>query len=943
VPSFNFCARIADAARRFPDRPAIEKLRADGVETMMYAALIARAGEYAAWLAGTGVAPGDRAAILADNDAQWIAAYLGTLWIGAVAVPLDTAYKAGQVRTIVEHCGARVLFTTPRYLDTARDAVSAIAGGAPQLVLLTGSSRGIPGPAEIGAGATPPPIFVPFETNLQTPSCPSFPAVILYTSGTTADPKGVVLTHANLDAEREAAFAVVHVTEADAVLGVLPLFHALAQMANLLLPLAAGARVVFLETVSSATLLDALQTRGITIFACVPQFFYLIHQRVTSEVARRGAMAARIFRALLAVNRRLRESFGWNPGRRWFARVHQQLGASMRLLITGGSRFDPAIGRDLYALGFTLLNAYGLTETSGGATIVRPTDRFTTSVGQPFPGVEIKIDPGGSGSDEERGRVSLARARPVPERSSSQREPPGSRADGEILIRGPIVMREYFRREDATREAIDADGWLHTGDLGRLDADGRLYITGRLKEIIVLSSGKNLYPEEIEAHYRQSPVIQELCVLGYARPGEPAAERLHAVIVPNEQTLRARGVVNVGDLIRFEIETASASLPAHKRILSYDISLEPLPRTTTGKLRRHEIERRVHERAAEKTAATRALTPPEIDWLHLPDHQDSIDAAAAHLRRSDLRPDANLELDLGLDSMERVELLAALERRAGRRVAPAARATIFTLRQLIEAVSAADRAPEATESTTPAQAAAQSDQAWTDILNDPPDLSVESNLSRSKTLVAVTCLVIVRAGALLARLILGFRVTGRDHLPAAGPFILCPNHQSHLDGFFLTAALPFSIVRSLFFVGAAEYFESPLMARAARALNIVPVDPDSNLVSAMKAGAAGLRLKKVLILFPEGERTIDGDVKKFRKGAAILGSHLQAPLVPVAISGVYPLWPRARGFQWRQLLPGRSGPVTISFGEPIFVEGTDYAATMENLRNEVTRTLAKST
>jgi long-chain acyl-CoA synthetase len=180
-------------------------------------------------------------------------------------------------------------------------------------------------------------------------------------------------------------------------------------------------------------------------------------------------------------------------------------------------------------------------------------------------------------------------------------------------------MREYFKRADATAESI-VDGWLHTGDLGRLDADGRLFITGRSKEIIVLSSGKNLYPEEIEAHYRQALFVKELCVLGLARPGEPAAERLHAVIVPDEAKLRERGTVNVRELIRFELETLSVQLPAHKRILSYDISLEPLPRTTTGKIKRPEVERRVRELRARATAGAtaRALTDAEREWLAAP-------------------------------------------------------------------------------------------------------------------------------------------------------------------------------------------------------------------------------------------------------------------------------------------------------------------------------------
>jgi long-chain acyl-CoA synthetase len=176
-------------------------------------------------------------------------------------------------------------------------------------------------------------------------------------------------------------------------------------------------------------------------------------------------------------------------------------------------------------------------------------------------------------------------------------------------------MREYFNRPDATREALQ-DGWLHTGDLGRLDDKGRLYITGRKKEIIVLSSGKNLYPEEIEAHYRKSIFIKELCVLGLSRPGEPSAERLHAVIVPDEDVMRAKGVVNLKELLRFEIESLSVQLPAHKRILSYDIWMEPLPRTTTGKIRRHEIQRRLRDHASEP-ARTRSPSPRRM-WRGRP-------------------------------------------------------------------------------------------------------------------------------------------------------------------------------------------------------------------------------------------------------------------------------------------------------------------------------------
>ena len=202
----------------------------------------------------------------------------------------------------------------------------------------------------------------------------------------------MVLTHGNLLAERDAAFKVIHVSEQDAVLGVLPLFHSLAQLANLLLPFAVGARVVFLETITSTDLVRALSEREITIFACVPQFFYLIHQRVMAQVTSAGWFARLLFRALLAANFRLRR-IGVNIGPTVFGRVHAIMGRRMRLFVTGGSKFDPAIGRDLYALGFTILQAYGLTETSGAATMSTPDEAHVDTVGRALPGVEARILP----------------------------------------------------------------------------------------------------------------------------------------------------------------------------------------------------------------------------------------------------------------------------------------------------------------------------------------------------------------------------------------------------------------------------------------------------------------------------------------------------------------------------------------------------------------------
>ena len=916
----NFYQQFAATAERFPDYLAVEVQRRDRVDRFTYAQLREMAERTAAFLAAGGATPGtprlargDRAAILADNDARWCAAYLGTLRMGGVAVPFDTAYKPKQIAALLRDSGAKVLFTAPKYLAAAQEAV-ALASGAAELVLLHRTPEGDATPANFEDILAQPGQELP-----PCPAAPADPAVILYTSGTTSDPKGVVLTHANLLAEREAAFQIVPVDERDTILGVLPLFHALAQMANLLLPFSIGARVAFLETVNSAELLRALAERGVTAFCCVPQFFYLIHQRVTREVAAAGLVRRLAFRALLAVNGWLRDLAGINLGPLVFRRVHHVLGPSMRLLVTGGSRFDPAIARDLYRLGFTVRQAYGLTESSGAACVTLADGKYTDSVGPPLPGVEVKVLPAEQASED-------------------------GVADGEILLRGPIIMQGYFNRPDTNAEAL-AGGWLHTGDLGYLDARGQLYITGRCKEIIVLSSGKNIYPEEIEAHYLQSPYIKELCVLGLARPDEPAAERLHAVVVPDFEVLRERKMLNAREILRFEIEGLSIHLPSHKRILSYEIWTEELPRTTTRKLKRFEIERRAKEKAAfEAGGAEASLTGADLAWASRPEVARSLDLIRKAAKQpAAIRPDANIELELGLDSMERIELLTALERRFGTRVPEEVAHRIYTVRELVEACLPSQPASGAAL----ASPAADGD-AWGRLLEPSPQADAGfAGLLQPRPVFAVVAFLLTKLCYGYARLAFRFRVAGRENLPPGGPFLLCPNHQSYLDPLLVVSALPYRIFRDAFFVGASEYFATPLMRWFARKINLVAVDPDTNLLRAMQAGAFGLRHGKVLVLFPEGERSIDGTVKTFKKGGPILSLHLCAPIVPVALVGVHDVWPRGRGPRWTHWLPGGKGRVSMRFGAPIAPPGalptgaslaqaeSHYAAAAEGLRATV--------
>src|SRR5207248_7776721 len=384
-----FYDRFVECAEGWPQNVAVEVQRPDGIESYSYAQLRRMAEAIGASLLHRGLDPGARVAILADNHPRWLAAYLGIIAAGGTAVPLDTAYHSDQVAKLLRDSGSSLLVCDLKHLQIAKEAVS----GSEIAIVLTAKDSGPRADGRAGAAA-PTSIISDFESIFgelpagftPLPRGPEDLASLLYTSGTTADPKGVMLTHANLLAEAEAVFAWAHIGPEDAILGVLPLFHVLSQMANLLLPLVAGARAVFLSTLNTTELLRALRERQITAFAVVPQFFNLIHERIFKEVQQRAAIARFVFNRLTKFNLFLRR-LGLNPGRLFFRRIHNLFGERMRYLVTGGSRFDPKIAQDFYALGIDVLQAYGLTETCGGAFANSPEENVIGSVGRPLKGV----------------------------------------------------------------------------------------------------------------------------------------------------------------------------------------------------------------------------------------------------------------------------------------------------------------------------------------------------------------------------------------------------------------------------------------------------------------------------------------------------------------------------------------------------------------------------
>ncbi len=876
-----FYDRFVECEERWPNNVALELQRPDHIESCTYAELRRMAESVGRWIVENEFERGSRLAIMADNDPRWVAAYLGIIAAGCTVVPLDTALHADQLTKLLKDCGSSALFCDTRHAEISREAVGSLNLG---LVLLD-PERAKDAGDEPWLGNLPE-LFENGPGNFQPlDSAADDITSLLYTSGTTADPKGVMLTQANFLGEVEAVLNWVDLGPTDALLGVLPMFHVLAQMANLLLPLVNGSRVVYLETLNTTELLRALRDRNITAFAVVPQFFYLIHERIFQEVAKRGALTQKVFRALIAVNRSLRK-IGINAGPILFKKVHETIGKNMRYLVTGGSRFDPEIASDFHDLGIDVLQAYGLTETTAAVFANSPGDNVIGSVGKPMKGIEAKIvDP----QPQEEGGI------PV----------------GEIALRGAVVMKGYWNRPDATA-AVLRDGWFYTGDLGYFDADGNLFLTGRKKEVIVLSNGKNIYPEEVEAHYLKSPYIKELAVLGLEGKVSEGGDRLHAVIVPNFDALRQKKIVNAKEVIRFDIESLSQQIASTKHIGSYEIWQEDLPRTTTRKIKRFEVEKRVKSNQARRLdnnaemPTEKPFTADEAGWLDQPDVQRALKIVreAARTVPATLRPTLNLELDLGLDSMQRIELLSRMEDQLGGNVAESQLAEIYTVRDLVDAVlqSAASGAGTPGTKTTFA--------GWKAILAEQPDPADVIALVRPQPVSDAFWYLVSRLIQVIAFDRFQLRVSGLEKLPESGAYILSSNHQSYLDPLILASVLPPPAFDKLFAVGTSEIFGKGLMRRLARSLRTVVVDPDANLIPAMRAGAFGLRQGRPLILYPEGERSIDGTPRAFKKGAAILSIHLQVPIVPIAIEGFHEAWPRNESFRGFT-------PLKVEFGDPI--------------------------
>lgn len=852
----------------------------NGSETVTFGSMLEQIRSLAYRLSQEKIAFGDRVAIIGENHPNWAIAYLGIIYRGAVVTPIDPAATVTALSAFLKDSEAKLAFVSPTSMGKFHSACEQLGRQIPAVAL-----RPLAQPDGFGdfADWAHTPVTRDFIA-APPPAKPDDLALLMYTSGTTGVPKAVPLTHGNIYAESDKIQEVMHISDREVVLGLLPLFHNYSQIVNLWLATIIGAQVVYLTELSSTEIERGLKESGATALVGVPRLWYLFHKKIFDEVRKKPAPVRMLFRLMLATNGWLRDSLGLNAGRYFFAPIHKSFGGKLRFAVSGGASFDENVALDFHRLGFTILQGYGLTETCGGATVTRFEDNKIGSVGTPLNGVEVKIDE------------------------------PDSLGTGEVLIRGPIVMQGYYHNPEANRHSFTVDGWFRTGDLGRFDEGGHLYIVGRKKDVIKLPSGKNVFPEDVEAHYERSPFVSEVCVLGVKEEGDfKGAEKLRGVVVPNFEFLKARQIANAREWVVWELENLGRELPEYQRVHDFVLRAEPLPRTTTRKIRRFELEDQLKSLQQPKPAVDIVFSPNDHVLMDSPGGRAVARAIKQHVpATTDIHPKMNLEIDLGLDSLARAECIVSIEQMLGIELKPEPAASAQSVGELAQLANAIIAGPSPVKTEREKVGGASREFSWGELLaGDPHEIAEIQPILEPKPAMSLIAYLTLRLVYLGARILFRMEVEGKEILTKLEPpYLICPNHQSYIDPLLICSTYPHSVLQNVFHVGAAMYFSNPLMAHLARLINVVPIDPDAQLLRAMRAGAAGLRAGKILNIFPEGQRSFDGSLLEFKKGAAILATEIDLPILPVAIDGAFRIWPRK---SWRF----RLAKVKISFGEVI--------------------------
>ncbi|MDR1867049.1 MAG: AMP-binding protein [Treponema sp.] len=523
---------------RFGARPCFTIYDPDRV-SLSYSEALAKIEAVARYLHSHGVRAGDQVAVTGKNIPEWTVAYLAILFAGATVVPIDNQIKNEESDLLINTARVSVIFTDEEkhehFVNSgARIVISLKKGIGTYIYDLDGPHEQIPQARETDRAA------------------------ILFTSGTTGIPKGVVLTHKNFVSDCFLAQAHLDLYETDVFYALLPIHHAYTMLAVFIETIACGSELVFGKRMVTKAILKDLKEAKITLFLGVPMLFNKLLAGIMRGIKAKGPLIYGIMRALMSLSGLIKKLTGKNPGKVLFASVLRQASLStLRICICGGGPLAPSVFRTYNQLGVDFIQGYGLTETAPILTL-NPIEHYKeTSVGKIIPQVDVKT-------------INM-----------------DDRGVGEIVVKGPMVMGGYFEMPEETAKTFTPDGYLKTGDLGYMDSERYLYLTGRAKNLIVTEGGKNVYPEEIENEFQLYDEIEQILVRGFVANKKMKTERIEALVFPNPETCKEQN--SAKEIINRIISEVNQRLLSYQKIERVTILDKPMEMTTTKKIKRNAV------------------------------------------------------------------------------------------------------------------------------------------------------------------------------------------------------------------------------------------------------------------------------------------------------------------------------------------------------------------
>jgi long-chain acyl-CoA synthetase len=816
------------STKRHATRVAMRIERDGRKEQYTYADLRELATRVAGFLASHGIKPGDRVMLVSANAPEWGMTYFGVLKAGVTCIPCDPESSTVEILNFARAGNAAGIITSEKVLEDHPELREQLAQQGNARLWTYNEVFELPDQETEDERLA----LLPQRVTAQSV------ASLIFTSGTTGQPKGVMLSHRNLTSMVSMLSSVFDMSISDGVLSVLPLHHTFEFSTGFLTPLSRGAQITYLPELTSDALAKAIKNGHVTGMVGVPALWELLHRRIKNRLYEHSDLIGKTADNLIWANAWLRDKTSVNLGQVLFYPIHEGLGGRIRYFISGGSALSEKIQRDFHGLGFTILEGYGLTEASPVLTVTRPENRMLTgTVGKPLPGVEVRIaEPDASGV-------------------------------GEVVARGPNVMLGYYENEAATRATL-VDRWLYTGDLGRVDEDGNLYLVGRSKEIIVDTNGKNVYPDELEELYENSPYVKELSIVGLA---DGIGEKVACLVVADDEYDIALSRAELHRLVEEHFREVSASLPYYKRVKVLHFTDIELPRTATRKVKRREVVQIMEALEEKQKSGRQSLAQDNADadslWLM------GIVATVANRPRSEVTIETRLS-DLGFDSLMFVELATAIENAGGSISAPERFNEIQDLRELLSVVN---RRPGAA--------------AKRDIRPDEPKKDDEIHIP-SFVRTAGT-----RAGDFLQRFLydqfLRTHYEGRSNIPPHTNFIVAANHCSHLDMGLTKMALG-DYGKDMVALAAADYFFDTKYKRAVMEnfTNLVPMERTGSLRQSLRHARSFLDQGYNALIFPEGTRSMTGIMADFKPVVGYLALHARVGILPMYLEGTYEAMPK---------------------------------------------------